>query len=307
MESMYKYIFGPVLSRRFGLSLGIDLSPDKKSCNFDCLYCELEKAKPVNKIENQPNPDEIIKELRDYLSKNQYPDVITVTANGEPTLYSKLDELIEKINQIKGNSKSLILSNASTINEISVRQALKKFDIVKLSLDAADQKTFEKIDKPLKGIKIEDIIDGMISFRKEYSGTLVLEVLIVKHINDKKEVIEKIVEAVKKINPDRIDISTIDRPPAYRVFPVDNQTLYEIASMFEGLNVNVATRKSGGKIKKVHLDKEDILNTFKKRAYTVYDIETLFDEDTKENINQLLLQGKLKTTKVANLEFIKTS
>ncbi|WP_297887435.1 radical SAM protein [Sulfurihydrogenibium sp.] len=304
---MYKYIFGPVLSRRFGLSLGIDLSPDKKSCNFDCLYCELEKAKPVNKIENQPNPDEIIKELRDYLSKNQYPDVITVTANGEPTLYSKLDELIEKINQIKGNSKSLILSNASTINEISVRQALKKFDIVKLSLDAADQKTFEKIDKPLKGIKIEDIIDGMISFRKEYSGTLVLEVLIVKHINDKKEVIEKIVEAVKKINPDRIDISTIDRPPAYRVFPVDNQTLYEIASMFEGLNVNVATRKSGGKIKKVHLDKEDILNTFKKRAYTVYDIETLFDEDTKENINQLLLQGKLKTTKVANLEFIKTS
>ncbi len=302
---MYKYIFGPVLSRRFGLSLGVDLSPEKKSCNFDCLYCELEKAKQVNKIEKEPNPDDIVKELKDYLSKNQYPDVITITANGEPTLYSKLDELIEKVNQIKGSSKSLILSNASTINDQKVRQALKKFDIVKLSLDAADQKTFEKIDRPLKGIKIEDIINGMISFKKEYSGTLILEVLIVKNINDKKEVIEKVVEAVKKINPDRIDISTVDRPPAYRVYPVDNQTLYEIANMFEGLNVNVATRKYGGQITKVHLDKEDILNTFKRRSYTKNEIEILFDEETKKEINNLIQEGKLKNYNVANLEFIK--
>jgi len=306
MESMYKYIFGPVLSRRFGLSLGIDLSPEKKSCNFDCLYCELEKAKPTDKIEKEPNPDDIVEEVKDYLSKNKNPDVITVTANGEPTLYSKLGELIDKLNQVKGTSKTLILSNASTINDVKVRQALKKFDIVKLSLDAADQKTFEKVDRPLKGIKIEDIINGMISFRKEYQGTLVLEVLVVKHVNDKKEVIEKIVEAAKKINPDRIDISTIDRPPAYRVFPVDNQTLYEIASMFEGLNVNVATRKEGGDVKKVHLDKDDIIRTFKNRAFTFKDIETLFDQETKEEVNLLLSEGKLKTIKVANLEFIKS-
>jgi len=302
---MYKYIFGPVLSRRFGLSLGIDLSPEKKSCNFDCLYCELEKAKPVDKIENQPDPDDIVKEVHDYLSKNHYPDVITTTANGEPTLYTRLNELIDKLNKIKGSSKTLILSNGSTINNPTVREALKKFDIVKLSLDAADQKTFEKIDRPLKGIKIDDIIKGMISFRKEYKGSLVLEVLVVKHINDKKEVIEKIVEAAKKINPDRIDISTIDRPPAYRVFPVDNQTLYEIAKMFEGLNVNVATRKSGGSVQKVHLDKEDIIKTFKNRAYTESDIETLFDDETKKNILDLLSQNQLKFYTVANLKFIK--
>ncbi|ACN99677.1 MoaA/NifB/PqqE family protein [Sulfurihydrogenibium azorense Az-Fu1] len=305
MDTMYKYIFGPVLSRRFGLSLGIDLSPEKKSCNFDCLYCELEKARPIDKIENQPDPDDIVKEVHDYLSKNHYPDVITTTANGEPTLYTRLNELIDKLNKIKGSSKTLILSNGSTINNPTVREALKKFDIVKLSLDAADQKTFEKIDRPLKGIKIDDIIKGMISFRKEYKGSLVLEVLVVKHINDKKEVIEKIVEAAKKINPDRIDISTVDRPPAYRVFPVDNQTLYEIAKMFEGLNVNVATRKSGGSVQKVHLDKEDIIKTFKNRAYTESDIETLFDDETKKNILDLLSQNQLKFYTVANLKFIK--
>ena len=305
MNVMYKYIFGPVLSRRFGLSLGIDLSPEKKSCNFDCLYCELEKAKPVDKIEKEPSPDDIIKEIQDYLSKNQYPDVITTTANGEPTLYTRLNELIDKLNQIKGSSKTLILSNGSTINDLTVREALKKFDIVKLSLDAADQKTFEKIDRPLKGIKIDDIIKGMISFRKEYKGSLILEVLVVKHINDKKEGIEKIVEAAKKINPDRIDISTVDRPPAYRVFPVDNQTLYEIAKMFEGLNVNVATRKAGGLVQKIHLDKEDIIKTFKNRAYTENDIETLFDEETKKYISELLSQNQLKIYSVANLKFIK--
>lgn len=302
---MYKYLFGPVLSRRFGLSLGIDLSPKEKSCNFDCLYCELEKANPIDKIKNPPNVEDIIKEVKSYLEFNDYPDVITVTANGEPTLYKDLENLITELNKIKGKSKTLILSNSSTINDNKVREALKKFDIVKLSLDAADQKTFEKIDRPFKDINIYEIIEGMISFRKEYKGLLVLEVLIVKYINDKKEVIEKIVEAAKKIKPDRIDLSTVDRPPAYRVFPVDNQTLYDIAKIFEGLNVNVALRKEGGSIKKIHLEKEDILNTFKKRAYTKHDIKTLFDEKTQEKIENLISLGILKSLNIGNLEFIK--
>lgn len=302
---MYKYLFGPVLSRRFSLSLGIDLSPEEKSCNFDCLYCELKKAKPIDKIKNPPKVENIIKEVKNYLESNDYPDVITVTANGEPTLYEDLDNLIIELNKIKGRSKTLILSNGSTINNNKVREALKKFDIVKLSLDAADQKTFEKIDRPLKGINIDEIIEGMISFRKEYKGLLVLEVLIVKYVNDKKEVIEKIVEAAKKIKPDRIDLSTVDRPPAYRVFPVDNQTLYDMAKIFEGLNVNVALRKEGGNIKKIHLEEEDILNTFKKRAYTKHDIKTLFDEKTQGKIENLISLGILKSLNIGNLEFIK--
>lgn len=302
---MYKYLFGPVLSRRFGLSLGIDLSPDKKSCNFDCLYCELEKAKPVNRIEKEPDPKDIISELSDWLSKNKYPDVITVTANGEPTLYSHLQELIESINQIKGPSKSLILSNGSTINDTNIRNALKKFDIVKLSLDAADQKTFEKIDRPLKGIEIDKIIEGLVSFRKEYYGTLVIEVLIVKNINDKDEIIQKIAEACRRIKPDRVDISTIDRPPAYRVEPVSNQRLYEIATFFKDININIATRKDGGNVEKVHLSEDEIIHTFKNRAYTENDINSLFDDDTKKEIYRLVKEGVLKERNIGNIKFLK--
>lgn len=302
---MYEYLFGPVLSRRFGLSLGIDLSPDKKSCNFDCLYCELKKAKPVNRIEKEPDPKDIISELSDWLSKNKYPDVITVTANGEPTLYSHLQELIESINQIKGPSKSLILSNGSTINDTNIRNALKKFDIVKLSLDAADQKTFEKIDRPLKGIEIDKIIEGLVSFRKEYYGTLVIEVLIVKNINDKDEIIQKIAEACRRIKPDRVDISTIDRPPAYRVEPVSNQRLYEIAKFFKDININIATRKDGGNVEKVHLSEDEIIHTFKNRAYTENDINSLFDDETKKEIYRLVKEGVLKERNIGNIKFLK--
>ncbi|MCX7738922.1 MAG: radical SAM protein [Hydrogenothermaceae bacterium] len=302
---MYRYVFGPVISRRFGLSLGIDLSPDKKSCNFDCLYCELERAKPANRIELEPDPEDIVKELSDWLSKNSYPDVITITANGEPTLYSRLEELIERVNTIKGSSKTLILSSGSMIGNVNVRGALKKFDIVKLSLDAADQKTFEKIDRPLKGIEVEKLIESMVSFRREYRGTLVLEVLVVANVNDREEVIQKVVEACRRIQPDRVDISTVDRPPAYRVKPVSNQRLYNLSKLFEGLNVNVAVRKDGGDVTKIHLDKDDIIHTFKNRAYTYSDIEHLFDECTKRSISQLLSEGILMEISVGNLNFVK--
>ena len=97
----YKFIFGPVSSRRFGSSLGIDLSPDQKSCNFDCLYCELKKAKAVRTIKNEPKPEVIINELKRALGEFKDIDVITLTANGEPSLYSNLSSLITQINNIK--------------------------------------------------------------------------------------------------------------------------------------------------------------------------------------------------------------
>ncbi len=118
---MYKYIFGPIQSRRFGLSLGIDLSPEHKSCNFDCLYCELKPAKVTDAITNPPLVTSVISEVKEALQEYQNIDVITITANGEPTLYPYLDVLVDELNNIKKDKKLLILSNASTISDLKIQ------------------------------------------------------------------------------------------------------------------------------------------------------------------------------------------
>ncbi len=297
-----KYIFGPVYSRRFGISLGIDLSPDRKRCNFDCLYCELDRSKPVDTYNNPPDPEEIVKQLKDFLDKHNYPDVITVTSNGEPTLYPYLDQLIDLINEIKGPSKTLILSNGSTIHNEKIRNALKKLDKVKISLDAVDEKIFKKVDRPHKNIHIDEIVEGLKLFRKEYSGELVIEILIVKYINDSPESIEQIKKVLEEIKPDRVDIGTVDRPPAYRVFPVSNEKLYEIADILKEFNVHVVERKYSQTFQ-YDLTEEEILRMLKTRPLTEEDIKNTFSYETVKKFEKLLKKGKIRYKNVENNTF----
>jgi len=299
-----KYIFGPVNSRRFGLSLGIDLSPDEKSCNFDCLYCELQKAKPVSRIKNEPNVEEIINQVVEYIKNYDYPEVITVTANGEPTLYSDLENLINRLSDIKGKSKTLILSNGSTINDKKIQKILKNFDIVKISLDAADQKTFRKVNRIIDKIDVKKIIQGLIQFRKIYSGQLVIEILFVRNVNDSIENIKNLSKVLKVIKPDRIDIGTIDRPPAYNVYPLTDEELLRISTYFEYDKINVVTRGKDNICESISLPEEDIIQTFKRRPYTFDDIKSVFDRETLKRIENLIKEGKLKMVKSRETVFI---
>ncbi|WP_293442530.1 radical SAM protein [Persephonella sp.] len=299
-----RYIFGPVKSRRFGLSLGIDLSPEQKSCNFDCLYCELKKAKPVSKIKNEPDVGDIIKQIKEYIKNFGYPDVITVTANGEPTLYSDLEKLINRLNEIKGKSKTLILSNGSIINDKEKQEILKKFDMVKISLDAADQKTFRKVNRVLDEIHVEDIIQGLIQFRKIYSGQLIIEILLVRNVNDSIENVQNLSKVLKEIKPDRIDIGTIDRPPAYNVSPLTDQELIYLSGFFEGNNINVVTRGKDRIYENISLSEDEIIQTFKRRPYTYEDIKSVFDKKTLNRIENLIRKGKLREIKSNQTVFI---
>ena len=297
-----KYIFGPVYSRRFGVSLGVDLSPDKKRCNFDCLYCELDRAKPVDRYDNPPEPEEVVKEVKNFLEHNEYPNVITITANGEPTLYPYLDKLIDLLNEIKGNSKLLILSNGSTIYNPEIRKSLSKLDIVKLSLDAAEEKTFRKIDRGLKDIEVSQIIEGMKAFRKEFSGELIIEILVVKYVNDSVENIKKIAEVLKEIKPDRVDLGTVDRPPAYRVFPVSNEKLHQLAGFLKDFNVNVVERKYN-KSYQFDLSEEDIIKTISKRPLTEEDIQSTFSLESRKVLEKLLKEDILKIEEKNGMSF----
>ncbi|MFY4764878.1 radical SAM protein, partial [Aliarcobacter butzleri] len=296
-------IFGPIPSRRFGISLGIDLSPSKKQCNFDCLYCELEGAKTVDKMDTFPSVDEIIKAIKESFKNHPKIDVITITSNGEPTLYPNLSELIDEINKIKGETKTLILSNGSTIYKKEIFEALLKIDIVKLSLDCISEKCFKKLDRQNKSVEIEKIVPSMIGFSQKTTKNFVLEILFVKNINDKDEEIELLFNAVKQINPKRIDIGTIDRPPAYKVNPVSYEFLEKIANKFEGLNVNIVFKNRPKQI--ISYNKEEILSMINRRPLTIEDIENMFDNESKIFLEELIRNEEIGLVDNAGIKFYK--
>ena len=296
-------VFGPINSRRFGMSLGIDLSPKQKSCNFDCVYCELKGAKPVEEIENPPSVNEIISALKEALKAHQNIDVITLTANGEPTLYPHLKELVAKVNELKGKAKTLILSNGSGARDQKISEALKGLDIVKFSLDSAVQSTFKKIDRNKSGIEVSELVKAMAKFRKEFKGELVLEILVVAEFNDKEEEFIALNEAINEIAPHRVDVGTIDRPPAYNVKGVDASRLEELASKIKGVPVTIARAH---KIEqKYEFNKSEILAMLERRPQTTANVEENFSEHSKQILNSLLQDGVVHQTDVAGVKFYK--
>ena len=292
------YTFGPINSRRFGLSLGIDLSPNIKSCNYDCVYCELEGAKPTNIIPNPPLVEDIIKDLKDSLNLHPEVEVITITSNGEPTLYKDLKLLVSELNKIKEDKKILILSNGSNVSD-----ALLDIDIVKLSLDCATKKCFKKIDRPLKNLDLENIISNMISFSQKFKNTLVIEVLLVEGVNDKEDEIKKIDKLLHDIKPHRVDLGTIDRPPAYQVRAVTQERLFELSKLFIDLPISII-HKNPPKIKE-KFSKEEILTVLSRRPQSQFDIDSFFSKSSKDYLDELIDEGRAGKVNIAGTIFFK--
>ena len=167
----FKYVYGPVPSRRMGLSIGI--SPIAKGhCNYSCIYCQLGRTKSMtNKREEYFNCDEIIEEFKLYLRDDIEFDVVTIVGEGEPTLYSKLGDLIKKL-KLLINKPIAIITNGALMSYDSVREDLKNADIVLPSLDACDEKMFKKINRPYGSIKFDERVEGLRTFSKEYNGQL---------------------------------------------------------------------------------------------------------------------------------------
>ena len=294
-------VFGPVSSRRFGVSLGVDLSPAQKCCNFDCIYCELTAAKPVVAIENPPSVEQVIAEVKAALAAHPHIDVITLTANGEPTLYPDLAGLVSELNLIKGRAKTLILSNGSGVLDPQICEALKGLDIVKFSLDSAVQKTFARIDRSGEKIGVGELVGAMAKFRREFKGELVLEILVVKGLNDTMAEFEALNAALNQISPARVDISTIARPPAYPVKGVSRELLYELAQQISGVPCVIASAKYGDE--KFELSKEELLELVRRRPQSENDIINSFSESSKLNLQELLADGKVKIVDAAGTKF----
>ncbi|HIC43631.1 MAG TPA: radical SAM protein [Sulfurimonas sp.] len=298
-----KFIFGPVASRRFGTSLGIDLSPNSKQCNFDCLYCELAPAPTVSAYTKVYSPQEIVNELEISLKAHPNTEVITLTANGEPSLYPHLNELIKKIDLIKGTKQTLILTNSATLSSTNTYQSLLALNQVKLSLDAVSLDVFTKIDRPHKDIDLSKLISSLISFSKEYKGRLFIEVLFVKGINDTNEEVKQLNKVLEEVQCERIDLGTIDRPPAYSIEGISYQELFEISHKFNpGLPIHIASRKDV-KSKPSNYTNEEIINTLDKRPLTMLDVEILFNMDSIKRLYRLIKDKNVLIKTISNIDF----
>ncbi|EOH8412432.1 radical SAM protein [Campylobacter jejuni] len=298
-----KILFGPVSSRRFGRSLGIDLSPSKKQCNFDCVYCELDPKKAQEKQDKIISIDKIISEVKAMLEKNVEFDFLTLTANGEPSLYPYLNELILSLRSIAKDKKLLILSNGTAVLDEDKFNALLKLDVVKFSLDSAVAKTFYRIDRALKNIDLEKMIEKMADFRARFNGDLIMEILVVKDLNDNEEEFKALNQALKKIMPLRVDLSTIDRPPAYAVKKVSEEKLLELSKLIDSTPVLLAKRHYEGE--KLSFNEEELLKMLHLRSQSEIDIEVKFDEQSKTLLNQLIKEKKVKILDLAGVKFYK--
>ncbi|WP_139470684.1 radical SAM protein [Campylobacter armoricus] len=300
---MNKIVFGPINSRRFGLSVGIDLSPSQKQCNFDCVYCELKAAKPVKKSLIYPSIVEVIEEVKKFIHTKVEFDFLTLTANGEPSLYPYLKELVQELNKIKKEKKLLILSNGSAVLNSESFDVLLDIDVVKFSLDSAIEKTFYRIDRALKDIKINNMIEKMILFSQKFKGDLIIEVLIVKGLNDTQEEILALNDVLGKIKPLRVDFGTIDRPPAYPVKGVSLSKLQELSTYINSVPIVIA--KHNYTNKKMDFTTKELLKILQLRAQSEFDINNNFTQTSKDNLQYLLKENKIIVENLAGVKFYK--
>ncbi|WP_297810390.1 radical SAM protein [uncultured Helicobacter sp.] len=298
-------IFGPVHSRRFGESLGVDLSPHIKQCNYDCLYCELKGKKAQDSMESLLSVDEVLGEIKKGLEHFPNVESLTITANGEPTLYPYLYELMLRLEDIKGATQTLLLTNGSLLYDISVARACLLFDKVKFSLDAVSEEVFKKIDRPSRSVELQQILQGIYHFSADFEGELYAEVLFVENINDSLEEVKKMAKFLAPMRLKRLDIGTIDRPPAYQVKGISGEKLESLGEVFLtfGIPTFIAKRVESKVQENLILNRKEILKTLALRPQSMQDIKMLWHLSTQEILQDLLKNNVVEIVENNGVKF----
>lgn len=297
---MYKYLFGPVPSRRLGISLGVDLVPHKV-CSLDCVYCECGATTKLTLDRKEYILyDRVIKELDHYFTHNPDPDYITFSGSGEPTLNVRFGDVMEFIKQRKPDIPVAVLTNGTLLHQEQIRKELLKADVVLPSLDAATESTFRKLNRPHHDLNLEEYIRGLEQFRKEYSGKLWLEVLIIPGYNNDETNLNHLKAAFQKIQPDKIQLNTLDRPGTMDdLSAADQAELQRIVDVWQLNNVEIITKPPERKnIKSYRKDKETaILETISRRPCTLEDLAKILGlhaNEVNKYLSVLEADGKIR-------------
>lgn len=291
------HIYGPVPSRRLGFSLGVDILP-YKTCTLDCIYCQLGPTpkKTVQRKEHFSS-DSVLTQINKTLSSGQRIDYITFSGSGEPTLNTTLGKLIREIKKIT-DIPVAVLTNSTLLTEARVRKALQAADLVVPSLDAATQEEFIAVNRPHSSLKIEDIIVGLKKFRQEFNGQIWLEIMLVKGKNDSPKHINKLKAAVREIQPDRIQLNTVIRPPAEQFArALSLKDLKKIKKAFGKKCEIIADFAQMNQFPQSQDLERKILSMIQRRPVTLSDISASLGKHRDEvlkYLNILISNGKIK-------------
>jgi len=290
------HVFGPVPSRRLGLSLGVDLIP-AKTCSFDCLYCQVGKT---TKRTVDPEPfvpvHEVVEEVRKKLLKC-VPDAITLAGSGEPTLHSEIDLVITSIKKIT-DTRVVVLTNGSLFWKEDVRNRVLEADVIMPTLTSAYDHTFRMIHRPHPELDLNTIVDGLTKLRQDYKGQMFLELVFLAGINDTEKEIQGLKVLIDRISPEKIQLNTVVRPPAdSRALSLDIKKLEEIMVYLGKKAEIVAEPRMTGRI----IEKSSLISRFlemvKRRPLKPDDIASSLNlsvEEMEDLVKGLLIKGYIR-------------
>ena len=298
-----KYVFGPVPSRRLGMSLGVDIVPFK-TCTFDCVYCQLgvTTKKTIDRDSFVPQ-DDVLAEIKEVIDKKTgNVDFITFSGSGEPTLNAQLGDMIRRVKAFT-DVPVAVITNGSLLYRDDVRMDLNEADLVVPSLDAITDSTFAKVNRHHEGLNAKMLMDGLRDFTQQFKGQIWLEILIVKGLSDDMSELKQIADFVRNLRLDKIQLNTIDRPPAEDfASPVTAEEMNEIARLFDD---RVEIIADFDKLVKHRTHDEEsagdrILALLRRRPCTVDDISTslgLHRNEVIKYVNHLSQEGSIKQTR----------
>ena len=277
----YKYLFGPVPSRRFGRSLGVDLSP-YKTCSLDCVFCQLGRTieKTVTRQEYVPT-DMVLSELKEWLKSDGSADYITLSGSGEPTLHSRFGEVLEFIRS-KTTIPAVLLTNGTMLHLPEVRDAAACANVVKVSLSCWDQASYRWVNRPHRQLTFDQLVEGQKALRAQFKGKLWMEVFLMRGINSAPDDVQKIAALAKQINPDRIQLNTAVRPPAEDfAASLSKEAIENLAHLFQPA-AEVIADFSAKHAEHMQANQETIFSMLRRRPCTADQIADVFDMHLNE-------------------------
>ncbi|KMQ52799.1 Radical SAM domain protein [Chitinispirillum alkaliphilum] len=307
----FRHIFGPVRSRRLGISLGVDMVPFK-TCTLNCIYCECGATTELTAQRKEyVSTEGIISELKEYLSQHPEVDYVTFGGSGEPTLHTGLSSVIQFLKSNFPAVKTALLSNSTFFHLPEVRSEVLLCDLILPSLDAVSQHVFEKINKPVVSSDSDMIIEGLEKLSREFKGQIWLEVFIVPQVNDTEEELLLFKQAIERINPTRVQLNTLDRPGVCSWLKAATpEQLSRVADFLKPLPVEIISRNFPPlDSTKLQIHASSVISTLKRRPSTIEDLSTTLGmtvNDISKLLESLTEQGLVTSETIGNRIFFRS-